>query len=67
MKEFLPFLRVFANEPCRVCGELIELEDLLELVFIGYSIDNKSRSAHGPCWKDRGLQSEWAYPTSEKE
>lgn len=60
-------LMMYSNEPCRICGELVKPEDLSELIFVGYSTDSKSRTAHGQCWKDRGRQSEWAYPESEKE
>ena len=55
-------LSFYANEPCRICGELIEPKDLKGLVFAGYSIDNKSRAAHDRCWEKNKPKSEWVYP-----
>ena len=43
---------MYANEPCRVCGEILTPEDILDdAVFVGYSKGNKSRSAHKKCWE----------------
>jgi hypothetical protein len=55
----------YAGEPCRVCGELITRDDLHDLVFAGYSKDNKSRSAHGKCWELNRPKEEWAYPDDD--
>lgn len=55
-------MMMYTNEPCRICGKLITKNDLDELVFAGYSQDNKSRAAHGDCWKKNIPQVEWAYP-----
>lgn len=40
----------YLNEPCRVCGQLFEEKDLSTMVFVGYSVDCKSRCAHLRCW-----------------
>lgn len=55
-------LAMYANEPCRICGELIRPEDLNDAVFAGYSKYNESRAAHGQCWESKTPISEWAYP-----
>lgn len=55
-------LAMYADEPCRICGELIKPEDLQAAVFAGYSADSKSRAAHGPCWEKQLPQEEWAIP-----
>ena len=55
-------LSFYADEPCRVCGELIKPSDLKELIFAGYSADHKSRAAHVQCWEQKKPQLEWAYP-----
>lgn len=55
-------MEVYVNEPCRICGELVKLEDLGRLVFAGYSATNYSRAAHGKCWEQEKPKSEWAYP-----
>ncbi len=39
-------LSMYANEPCRICGELITLEDVHgNAVYAGYSLNNKARSS----------------------
>lgn len=43
-------LGMYAHEPCRICRRLIEVEDLHDLVFAGYSRDGKTRAAHKVCW-----------------
>lgn len=55
----------YVDEPCRVCGKLIQPDDLKKLVFAGYSKDNKSRSAHGDCWKKNLPKETWVYPDDE--
>lgn len=55
-------LDMYADEPCRICGELIKTEDLPTAVFAGYSADSTSRAAHGPCWEKQLPQDEWAIP-----
>ena len=54
--------QMYASEPCRVCGRLLEPQDLIEAVFTGYSADNLSRAAHGTCWAENIPQSDWAFP-----
>jgi hypothetical protein len=53
-------LSMYLDEPCRICGELIK--DITGVVYTGYSKDNKSRSAHGKCWKKNIPQAQWAHP-----
>jgi hypothetical protein len=55
-------LLVYANEPCRICGELITTGHLDTAVFAGYSKDGKSRSAHKECWDKQIPQEQWAKP-----
>src|SRR5205085_2214357 len=43
-------MAMYANEPCRICRRLIEVSDLHDLVFAGYSRDGLARAAHGVCW-----------------
>lgn len=53
---------MYANEPCRICGKLLTMDDLHDgAVFAGYSTDNKSRSAHNACWENRPPENEWAH------
>lgn len=59
-------LMMYANEPCRICGELIQPKDLSELVFAGYSKNNVSRSAHGKCWVARD-ECMWVYAEDAKK
>jgi hypothetical protein len=45
-------LLMYADEPCRICGKLLSLEDVKDgAVFAGYADDNLSRSAHRRCWE----------------
>ena len=40
-------LSMYEDEPCRICGRLLTMEDLKNgAVFAGYSDDNTSRPAH---------------------
>lgn len=55
-------LSMYEGEPCRACGGVITRDDLEAAVFAGYSRDNRSRAAHGGCWRDGPRQEEWAYP-----
>lgn len=59
-------LAMYAGEPCRICGELINPEELEDLIYAGYSKGNKSRSAHGSCWakyqEGEKPKEEWAFP-----
>ena len=41
---------MYAGEPCRICGELLTMEDLNDGA--GHSDDNSSRSAHRQCWEN---------------
>lgn len=52
-------LNMYANEPCRICGELITREQVNDIVFAGYSQDNSSRAAHGECWEKNIPVEEW--------
>lgn len=45
-------IRMYAGEPCRICGRLLIADDLYDAVFAGYSDDSKSRAAHGLCWRN---------------
>jgi len=51
----------YVDEPCRICGKLIQPDDLHGLIFAGYSKDNKARSAYGECWRKEVPKSEWTY------
>jgi hypothetical protein len=53
---------MYANEPCRICGELIEAEEVGDAVYAGYSKGDKSRAAHLSCWRSNKPKEEWAYP-----
>ncbi len=55
-------LSMYANEPCRICGKLLSSEDVNDAVFAGYDRSDKSRSAHGECWRSNKSKQEWAYP-----
>ncbi len=54
--------RTYCHEPCRICGDLITEADLPELVFAGYSECNTSRTAHGNCWRNQPVKSNWSFP-----
>lgn len=61
-------LSMYANEPCRICGELLTMDDLnAGAVFAGYSSDNRARSAHKACWqrspgtKDGQPNADWVH------
>lgn len=45
-------LSMYAGEPCRICRQIIALEDLHTLVFAGYSRDGQTRAAHKVCWNN---------------
>lgn len=51
----------YVDEPCRICGKMIKKEDLHDLVYAGYSLENKARSAHGDCWAKNIPQDKWVY------
>lgn len=53
---------MYANEPCRICGERITEADLSTAVFAGYSADSRSRAAHKTCWDKQLPQPAWAIP-----
>lgn len=57
-------LKMYENEPCRICGELIA--DARACVYAGYSHDNKSRSAHKTCWNKNTPKYLWAFPNDSK-
>jgi hypothetical protein len=61
-KAALLALAMYANEPCRICGKLITVDDLASAVFAGYSIDSRSRSAHKACWDKHLPQKDWKIP-----
>lgn len=53
---------MYANEPCRICGANITLEQVKsDAVFAGYSKDNKSRNAHKKCWDKNTPKDKWIY------
>lgn len=65
------FLAMYEGEPCRVCGKPIKMADItsedqsLGVVYAGYSICSKSRSAHTVCWNENKDRADtWAYPES---
>ncbi len=58
---------MYASEPCRICGKLITFEKLGKSVFAGYSSFNKSRLAHGECWKRNLAKAYWAFPIDAKD
>lgn len=55
-------LSMYVDEPCRICGQMITWDDINDAVFAGYSTDNKSRSAHGECWRSGLPKHKWQYP-----
>lgn len=54
-------LKMYENEPCRICGELIT--DARQAVYAGYS--GKARSAHKTCWNKNTPKHLWAYPVDD--
>ena len=56
-------LAAYANEPCRICGDNITLEQIKSnvVVFAGYSADSAARSAHKNCWDTNKDQSTWKH------
>ena len=54
-------LAMYANEPCRICGKVITIEQVSDAVFAGYSQDSKSRGAHKECWDKNIPKSQWIY------
>lgn len=60
-------LAMYADEPCRICGENIDYEDLDGLKFAGYSEGCVSRAAHADCWDNRPPKKDWAYPLDAKD
>jgi hypothetical protein len=46
-------LMMYADEPCRICGEAITKTDVYDAVFVGCSRDGKSRAAHKLCWQEK--------------
>lgn len=55
-------MAMYVDEPCRICGKMINPGDLRKLKWAGYSACNTSRSAHNQCWQEDKPKSEWAYP-----
>lgn len=53
-------LLAYANEPCRICGEVIDEKQVETAVFAGYSQDNTSRAAHKGCWDKKVPAEQWA-------
>lgn len=61
-------LSMYSNEPCRICGELLTIDDLHNgAIYAGYSVDNKSRTAHSLCWNKNIEKGLWAYPLDAKD
>lgn len=56
-------LAAYANEPCRICGEMITMQQVTNehVVFAGYSSNNEARSTHKECWDKNIPMSEWKY------
>lgn len=54
---------MYANEPCRICGDLLTMDDVIDgAVFAGYSKNNTSRAAHKACWDARkNDKANWTY------
>lgn len=52
-------LGMYVDEPCRICGERITVEQVGDAVFAGYSKDNMSRGAHKACWDKQIPQEQW--------
>ena len=53
---------MYADEPCRICGENITTNDLKNgAVFAGYSKDNAARSAHKQCWDKQIVPEFWKH------
>lgn len=45
-------LLMYANEPCRICGRSISVDEVRDAVFAGYSDRFPgSRAAHKRCWE----------------
>ncbi len=58
----------YANEPCRICGKLLTLEDVTNnIIFAGYSLNQETRAAHSECWEQNIPKEQWAYPQDESE
>ena len=47
-------LRVYTNEPCRICEQILTMEDIRAgAVFAGYSKkDGEARATHKRCWNN---------------
>ena len=44
-------LRIYTDEPCRICGIILTDEDIKAgAIWAGYDKDSKSRVAHKICW-----------------
>jgi len=61
-------IAMYANEPCRICGEILSLDDIRAgAVFAGYSSGNEARAAHKSCWEQypshdgKTPRAEWKY------
>ena len=55
-------LSMYANEPCRICGITLTMDDLRNgAVFAGYNVDNSVRSAHLSCWRADIPKSKWVH------
>jgi hypothetical protein len=57
-------ISMYVGEPCRICGKPITRDG--GIIFAGYSVDNKARSAHKKCWHSNTPKSQWAYPIDSK-
>lgn len=43
----------YAGEPCRICRQLLTVDDIKEgAKFAGYSVDGTARAAHRVCWQN---------------
>ena len=44
-------LAMYSNEPCRICGRILTIEDIRAgAVWAGYDKESSSRVAHKACW-----------------
>lgn len=62
----VPVLNMYINEPCRICGKNLTMDDVMDAVFAGYSKDNRSRAAHRACWELNKPKEQWVFPEDDR-